>query len=358
MSVFANPASIPFACLGVSLLLGLPLRLALDRFRILDQPNQRSSHTRPTARGGGIGIMAAILFGCFLISQFHTERLLWSVPAVCCGVAIVSLIDDVRGLSAAIRFGTHLVGAALLLVLAGFAGDGGIGIHRLQTDFPLVPPVLLVPILLVGVVGYTNSFNFMDGINGIAASQAGITALGMAAIGGTAGHWDSTPVLVSLAVGGASLGFLPHNFPKARMFMGDVGSAPIGMLLAFLVIWICRDHGFHLLIPLALLHANFVLDTAITLVRRIAKGENWLQPHREHFYQRLIRSGKSHAYVTGCEAGLLLVTTGMAVATANRGLAPQGAAVILVLAIWGGFFRYAEKRFQRTQLASVDAKVN
>jgi UDP-N-acetylmuramyl pentapeptide phosphotransferase/UDP-N-acetylglucosamine-1-phosphate transferase len=270
----------------------------------------------------------------------------WMLSLVLGFVAFVSLIDDVRGLSAAIRFGTHLLGAMVLLGAAGFAGEAGPGILRLQTDFPEVPAVILVPVLFLGLVGYTNSFNFMDGINGIAASQAGITALATAAIGGMGGHWDSPPVLVSLAVAGASLGFLPHNFPRARMFMGDVGSAPLGMILAFLVVWICRDHGFRLFLPLALLHANFVLDTAITLVRRIARGENWLEPHREHFYQRLIRSGKSHPFVTGCEAGLLLVTAAVAVATADRGLPAQGIGGLLVLTIWGGFFWYAETLFQ------------
>jgi UDP-N-acetylmuramyl pentapeptide phosphotransferase/UDP-N-acetylglucosamine-1-phosphate transferase len=349
MSAFQNPTLVPLVCFGVSVVVGWPLRLALDHFRILDQPNQRSSHTRPTARGGGIGILGAILLGCLFVGGLPNERLLWTVPAVCCAVALISLIDDVRGLSAGIRFGTHIVGALMLLWAAGFLENAGPGLQRLHAAIPGVPPAVFIPILLLGVVGYTNAFNFMDGINGIAASQAGITALAMALIGGMGGHWDSPPVLVSLAVAGGAFGFLPHNFPRARMFMGDVGSAPLGMLLAFLVVWICRDRGFHLILPLALLHANFVLDTGITLVRRMARGENWLQPHREHFYQRLIRSGKSHPFVTGCEAGLLLVTAGVAVACADRGLPAQAIASMLVLTLWGGFFAYAETVFRRAQ---------
>ena len=93
--------------------------------------------------------------------------------------------------------------------------------------------------------------------------------------------------------------------------MGDVGSAPLGFLLAFLALWAAKEHGWWLLIPLALLHANFVLDTGITFVRRVLRGEKWYDAHREHFYQRLIRSGKSHAFVTGCEMGLQLLVLGL-----------------------------------------------
>jgi UDP-N-acetylmuramyl pentapeptide phosphotransferase/UDP-N-acetylglucosamine-1-phosphate transferase len=143
--------------------------------------------------------------------------------------------------------------------------------------------------------GYTNAFNFMDGINGMAAGQATVTGVAMAVIGAQAtGDFLAPPVIASLTVASAALGFLPHNFPRARMFMGDVGSAPLGFLLAVLVIWLAKSIGWWSVIPLMLLHANFVLDTAATLVRRMIRGERWYQAHREHFYQRLIRSGKSH----------------------------------------------------------------
>lgn len=338
------PVSLFLVCVGLSLILGFPLCAALMRYRILDQPNQRSSHVAPTPRGGGISIILVIAAASLWVGRSHPDLLAWVLPVVACGVGLISLVDDVRGLSAGIRFGTHIAGAAVL-VWAAELGDSAGPVAALAAQLH-VPLLLVVGLMGLGLVGYTNSFNFMDGINGIAASQAGITALAMAAIGGMGGHWDSPPVLVSLAVAGASLGFLPHNFPRARMFMGDVGSAPLGMILAFLVVWICRDHGFRLFLPLALLHANFVLDTAITLARRIARGENWLEPHREHFYQRLIRSGKSHPFVTGWEAGLLLVTAAAAVATADRGLPAQAVASGIVLAMWGGFFWYAETVFQ------------
>ena len=194
-----------------------------------------------------------------------------------------------RGLSAALRFVTHIVGALVLIWGLGFTisvGPIAILVEQLKLPFPLI-----LLLMVFWIVGYTNAFNFMDGINGIAGTQAGVGAFAMAAIAGVSiGRWDSAPIMVSLVVSGAALGFLPHNFPRARMFMGDVGSAPLGMLLSFLVLWICREHSFKLFIPLAMIHANFILDTSVTLLRRIARGDRWLDSHREHFYQRLVRA--------------------------------------------------------------------
>jgi len=189
------------------------------------------------------------------------------------------------------------------------------------------------------IAGYTNAFNFMDGINGIASLQATITGCGMALLVGTStGNFASTPVLLSLLIGGAALGFLPHNFPKARMFMGDVSSAPLGFLLAVVALWLAQTAGWWLMIPLGLLHANFVLDTAITLFRRILRGERWYDAHREHFYQRLIRSGRSHTFVTLWEAGLQLVTLGLVLLYPQASVGMRVGITVSVLFIWLVFF--------------------
>lgn len=338
--------------LVASFALGWPLCAALIRCRVLDQPNQRSSHVAPTPRGGGIAILVVITFASLWVGRSHPDRLTWLVPLVSSGVGLVSLLDDVRGLSAKVRFGTHIAGAGLLIWGADLAdpvGPAAALAAQLQ-----VPPLLMTGLIGLWMVGYTNSFNFMDGINGIAGVQAGMGALAMASVAGFGiGRWDSAPVLLSLAVSGAALGFLPHNFPKARMFMGDVGSAPLGMLLSFLALWICREHGFRLFIPLAMIHANFVLDTAITFVRRIARGDRWLEPHQEHFYQRLVRAGRSHPFVTGCEAVLLMVSSVASMVAASAGLAGQLGAAGFVLLVWGAFFAYAEWVFRRSGAAGV-----
>jgi UDP-N-acetylmuramyl pentapeptide phosphotransferase/UDP-N-acetylglucosamine-1-phosphate transferase len=159
-------------------------------------------------------------------------------------------------------------------------------------------------------------------------------------------HAGLQPVRLSLAVAGAALGFLPYNFPHARMFMGDVGSAPLGFLLAFLVLWLGSVAGAWLLVPLALLHANFILDTAVTLVRRIARGDKWHQPHREHFYQRLVRSGKSHTFVTGLELALQLVVLGLMVLYLSAELPGRIVLAFGVILIWVVFFAYCEVAFR------------
>jgi UDP-N-acetylmuramyl pentapeptide phosphotransferase/UDP-N-acetylglucosamine-1-phosphate transferase len=164
-------------------------------------------------------------------------------------------------------------------------------------------------------VGYTNAFNFMDGINGISGMQAIISGSGVAIMAVLVDQAELHSIALAAAlVAGSAVGFLPHNFPRARVFMGDVGSVPIGFVTAGLGVVFAFKAGFWLLLPLVLLHSNYILDTSITLLRRIARGEKWYLPHREHFYQRLIRSGFSHSFVTFSEGCLQLATMGGAIA--------------------------------------------
>jgi UDP-GlcNAc:undecaprenyl-phosphate/decaprenyl-phosphate GlcNAc-1-phosphate transferase len=212
---------------------------------------------------------------------------------------------------------------------------------------------LTLPVAVSAVVGffwlagYTNAFNFMDGINGISGVQAGVTGIGMAVVAGLAGgDWGHPAVLGALIVAGAGIGFLPHNFPRARMFMGDVSSAPLGFLLAGLVWWAASDLGWWLLAPLALLHANYVFDTGITLVRRVLRRESWHSAHREHFYQRMVRSGKSHAFTTGWEAALQIATAALMLIYLVAGLPGRLLLVGVVVGIWLAFFVWCERLFR------------
>jgi UDP-GlcNAc:undecaprenyl-phosphate GlcNAc-1-phosphate transferase len=337
----------------VSFLLGGPVRAALVRYRILDQPNQRSSHVAPTPRGGGLSILIAITLACIWGEHLNLDQLAWKVSIVAWMVGAVSLVDDLRGLSAVIRIGSHCLGALILGWSAGFFSP--LGATAVLAKESGVSLGFIWFLITFWIVGYTNAFNFMDGINGIAGMQAGFGAIAMVAVVGvTTQDWRSSPIVVCLAVSGAAVGFLPHNFPKARMFMGDVGSAPLGMILAFLVLWICREHGFRLLIPLTLIHANFILDTAITLARRVARGERWMDPHREHFYQRLIRSGHSHSFVTGCESVLVLILSLISILVARSGLGVQLVGLVLVILVCLTFFAYAEVTFNRRGCSAAD----
>jgi UDP-N-acetylmuramyl pentapeptide phosphotransferase/UDP-N-acetylglucosamine-1-phosphate transferase len=337
--------AIIFASAAISWLLGVGVHRLLLRWQIIDAPNSRSSHTRPTVRGGGIAIIVTLLVaGGWLLSRSDRQPLLM-VGLCIFALAVISFIDDLKSIRVVIRLGCHFLAAVVVLITLGVSGM----IVDLSPDAGLLLPAVMSGVLgCLWVVGYTNAFNFMDGINGMAVCQAAITGLGMALLAGLAsGNLTSPPVLLSFALAGAALGFLPHNFPNARMFMGDVGSAPLGFLLGVLVLWLARSVGGWLLIPLALLHANFVLDATITLVRRVARGEKWHQAHREHFYQRLVRSGKSHAFVTGWELGLQLIVLALMVLYLQASGPVRVVLIGVVILIWLAFFAYSEVSFRR-----------
>ena len=324
-------------------LLGFPLAKILARLGAVDQPNARSSHLKPVVRGGGI----AMAGGAFLL-VFCGFPLPWGVTAVmlsaALGIGVVSFYDDIQSVGAALRFGCHSVAAIAALVVLHFSG---LGLD--SSGFPLPVVVLLWLLGFLWIVGYTNAFNFMDGINGLAAGQAIVTGFGMALLGSlTLRGYDRAPVLWCVAIASAALGFLPHNFPQARMFMGDVGSAPLGFCLAMLTLWLAKSVGWWLLIPLVLLHANFVLDTGITLSRRILRGERWYDAHREHFYQRLIRSGRSHPLVTGLEMALQGVVLGLMVLYLHASNPVRAGLVALVILMWLAFFAFCERSFRRS----------
>lgn len=341
----------------VSLGLGWPVRGLLRRLNVIDRPGNRSSHQLPTVRGGGLGIIAVVLAGgLVLASKVGPLPVAWLLGSAVV-LATVSFWDDLRSLGAAIRFGCHAAAAVAVLFSLGWPRwEISLGA---QAGFT-VPAGIALGVGFLWLAGYTNAFNFMDGINGIAGMQASVAGAGMALVAGTAtGQWAAPPVLFSGLLAGATLGFLPHNFPRARMFMGDVGSAPLGFLLAATLLWLVRDLGAGLLVPLLLLHANFVLDTGITLARRIRRGEKWHQPHREHFYQRLVRAGRSHPSVTLTEFGLQLLVLLLVLAFPGAGAAGRVGLGVAVLAVWGLYFAYAESVFRQSPAgAAAQSTVN
>lgn len=319
----------------------------LRKLGLIDQPNARSSHQQPTVRGGGVAVMKTILLGLGLITFRRLDPTMLVILCAAATLAVVSFADDWKSLRASVRFLCHTLAA----VAALFAFRAAVPALTISEELTwTLPPLLALGLGFLWFAGYTNAFNFMDGINGLAAGQAVASSLGLVLITGLAtGKWNDTPTLAALAIGGAALGFLPHNFPKPRMFMGDVSSAPLGFLLAVVTVWIAHKNGWWLMIPLALLHANFVLDTALTLLRRMARGERWYAPHREHFYQRLIRSGKNHTFVTSVEMALQGVVILAMAAYVKADSAGRLALIGAVLLLWASFFTYAEILFNRSQ---------
>lgn len=254
---------------------GLTVNALSDR-RHYVPPNERSMHAVPTPAGGGIAIVTAIallwpLWG-WPLSFSHRAVLVMAVV-----LALVSWIDDVRHLRPAARFAFHAAAVAIALVLVPAT-------LRLVPDLPIVVERLAIAIAWLWFVNLTN---FMDGIDGLAASEAIAVGLGYAGVTTIAGI-DKGLEPLALIIAGASAGYLVWNWHPARIFMGDVGSIPLG----FLIGWLMLDLALHRQIAAALiLPMYFAADATITLMRRIAKGEKPWQPHRSHFYQRAVQGG-------------------------------------------------------------------
>ena len=295
----------------------------------LDLPNERSSHSRPTPRGGGLVILAGFFAGLAiwlaLGGSLSPRALGWLAGAVL--VAGASFTDDLRSLSAGLRLIVHILGAAVLTLLG--------------VELRSVVAIVTLPIAFAYVVVLTNVYNFMDGIDGLAASQAIVAGTATA----VAGLLIANPVV---AVGGsllaaASAGFALYNLPPARLFMGDVGSTFLGFSFAGLALLANIGVGGGKLPNefAAFLFAPFLFDSLVTLARRILRGERWYAAHRSHFYQRLVLAGLSHGQVTGLYTALAVIAAGAALAglaaseplrlvLAGVAYAPMLAVVVLV----------------------------
>lgn len=335
--MFLGTALLAFfgACLA-SALTGFLAYRWLCAERMLDVPNERSSHVQPTIRGGGIAIVATIAVALAAIGIWRFDKVALGLVGLVAVLGAVSFLDDMRSVPAGTRLGLHFlaaIGGAWLLgwPLLAVEVESGAGVT--------LPPVLSGLLIVLWLAGFPNAFNFMDGINGHAGLQTVMTAGGGAWIGAMAAHdWTAPPVLVSAVVAGAASGFLPYNFPKARMFMGDVGSVPLGYMLAFVALWQAKLYGWHLLLPLVLLQFNFIFDAGVTLGRRMLKGERWLEPHREHFYERMALASGSHTVVTNGEMAVQLVCVSMLVASTAAEPPWAWALPVAVIGVWLAYF--------------------
>jgi FlaA1/EpsC-like NDP-sugar epimerase/UDP-N-acetylmuramyl pentapeptide phosphotransferase/UDP-N-acetylglucosamine-1-phosphate transferase len=302
------------------------------RLDLLDRPNHRSSHQRPRPRLGGLGILAAVALG--LAAAYATDALppadlrrLLIVGATAIGIGLVSLVDDLRGhLHWALRLTAHVGGAAIVVSLLGSPA-----LIALPGGGALPLGAFAVPLGVLWIAFFTNAFNFMDGIDGIAGVQAAAAAAALATIGVLRG--EPTLALAGAVVGGAAVGFLFLNWPPASIFMGDVGSALVGSLLAALPLT-ARDPG-PIAVSALLAVAPFAFDAAFTLARRVLNGENFVQPHRQHLYQRLTAAGWSHRAVTLLYAGLAATCGAAAVLHATAPAMARPAVAVAALALVG-----------------------
>ena len=275
------------------------LRGYAERREILDVPNERSSHDRPIPRGGGLAIALVSMIGLIIAWASHPTWTLSVFFAYLSGAVLisgVSWLDDLRSLPNRIRFSVHAIVSLILLAVIGYWSTVLLpGLGQLDLGW------LGILITFFWIVGLINAYNFMDGIDGIAGGQGVIAGLGWTVLGWLS-HQHLVTVLGLLSVT-CSLGFLGHNWPPARIFMGDVGSAFLGYTFAALPVIAARNDP-RLILPAILLLWPFIFDTVFTFFRRLLKGENVFEAHRSHLYQRLIIAGYGHRFVTLLYSGL------------------------------------------------------
>ncbi|MBR7963270.1 glycosyltransferase family 4 protein [Burkholderia sp. AU19243] len=317
VAVFAACAS--FAMLVWMLKSGLAWRLAVD------VPNQRSLHERPVPRVGGWGVMCSALplialgvpgFGWAALGAFV--------------LAVVSLIDDRRGLSARARFSVHVLGAA-----------GAVWASSIEL------PLWAIVLVVVALVWIVNLYNFMDGANGLAA---GMTVLGFGTYAIAAARVAPELATASGVVAGAGLGFLVLNFGAAKVFLGDVGSIPLGFLAGAFGLW-GWQHGVWPVWFVGMAFAPFIADASVTLMRRLLRGEKVWQAHREHAYQRLVRTLGSHVPVALLYYALMVGGSAAGLAALQlRSVAAQWAVVVAWYALLGVVGAWIDWRWRKSGL--------
>ena len=290
-----------------AVLVGVVRKIALMH-GVMDHPTERGSHSLPTPRGGGLGAVASIVmsFGGIAVVSARAGMTLASTTIIaagivaCMAVATIGWMDDRRGVPVRVRLAVHLIGGLAVGALS-LAGN----------TLPALTAVLFAW-WVFWTVSSINLVNFMDGINGLVASQISIFAASLMLFG-----WQSSvSTWYAAAVAAACLGFLPWNFPRARIFLGDVGSGSLGYLVPFVALLIMQETGIGIIrahLPLLPLFA----DATVTIMQRWRRSESLTKPHRSHLYQRLANGGLGHTRVTLLYAGLSIV--GLLVAHAASG---------------------------------------
>jgi UDP-N-acetylmuramyl pentapeptide phosphotransferase/UDP-N-acetylglucosamine-1-phosphate transferase len=321
------PAILAFALPLLATALGTALLLPWLRARaVLDRPNERSSHKIPTPRGAGVAVVAVLIVALCAI-ELRAGAPIWRVALLVVAIlvlAAVSWIDDRKGADWRLRLAVQAAVVA--------AGVLAIGVEPLAARLQW-PPWLVFAGLALGWMWFINLYNFMDGIDGITGVETasigiGLVALAVVTLGAVAGQ-----ALAGLALAGTAIGFLVWNWHPARIFLGDVGSVPLGYIVGGLLIqaFVGGHWAAAMILPL-----YYVADATVVLVLRALAGQRPWQAHRGHVYQRATQGGMSHGQVSLAIGALNVVLICFAVA-AGLGwpwlsLAASAAAVTLLLA--------------------------
>lgn len=311
---------------GVAFVLSFAcVRIVLSRFgqAALDRPNERSLHSQPVPRSGGL----AILLGAGAALALGSLEL-WFVCALAALLAAVSFVDDLYGVPTMGRLTAHVLAAGL-------------------TAWYFLSPMNLIElaVIILAMTWITNLYNFMDGSDGLAGGMAviGFTAYALAA--------DEATAILGAAVAAAAAAFVLHNFHPARIFLGDVGSIPLGYLAAALGVVGWRNDAWPLWFPL-LVFGPFIADATVTLVRRLVRGERVWRAHREHYYQRMVRMGLGHRGTALAAYAAMILCAGAALYARDKGPGEQAMTFLGASALLGAAAVWVDMRWARHQRAA------
>ena len=286
---------------------------------ILAHPNERTLHVRPTPQTGGLAVVGGVVISLVLAASIlaitqpakpvlpkgMASGSVWIVTSMLL-IFVVSFIDDWVGLPAVLRLGVQ-AGSACIII-------GGIGLTLSSIPIPggatISLGIVAVPVSVFVILWMANLYNFMDGMDGFAG---GMTFFGFGFLA-YFGWQAQFPVMliITVFVAMSALGFLLHNFPPARIFMGDAGSITLGFLAGTLMILGVRERVFEIWVPI-MIFSPFIVDATVTLTRRAFQRKKIWEAHREHYYQRVVLSGWSHRLTVLAEYGVMILCGGLAV---------------------------------------------
>lgn len=295
-----------------------------SKFYVLDNPNDRSLHSDPKPRVGGVAIVSSIFVAWLIIAFTHDIASFNYFMFVGLGVlSTVSYFDDHHSISQVWRLIVHVI-AAIILVLSGI----GISETSLHIDALVGFGIAFNALIILVIVWCVNLYNFMDGMDGLAGGM-GVIGFGCFAwFGWHAGN--SLFLLMACIVVAANFGFLLHNFPPAKIFMGDVGSISMGYLLAFFSLWGVFDKVFEWWVPI-LIFSPFFVDATVTLIKRLFCGEKVWIAHKSHHYQKLIQMGWAQKKTVIFEYLLMFATSCTAIVIQVVG---SDSLTMYMLAVW------------------------
>jgi UDP-N-acetylmuramyl pentapeptide phosphotransferase/UDP-N-acetylglucosamine-1-phosphate transferase len=306
-------------------------RPLLQRYA-LARPNARSSHRIPTPQGAGIAVIAATLLVASLLAAWTNTVIPPTLVAATVLIALVGFADDIMSLPVLLR----------LVLQAGAVGAVVFTAPEAARIAPSLPLALERGVILLAGVWFVNLVNFMDGLDLMTVSEV-VPITAALLLLGWLGELAWPTVLLAAALGGAMIGFAPFNRPVARVFLGDVGSLPIGLLLG----WCLLQLAWHQHLAAALLlPAYYLADSTVTLFRRIARREQFWAAHRSHFYQRATDNGFTVSRVVAEVFALNLLLAWLAIGAITIGsrLAAAGALVLGAIAVGFVLHRFSTRR--------------